>query len=84
MILVFGKKGQIAQELSQYDDIKCFGREVVDFLQPETLKKFIEIKIHSISTIDSDIYTSIVGIPLVTRIVIIIIISRRWTHKDDL
>ncbi|MDB3895684.1 dTDP-4-dehydrorhamnose reductase [Alphaproteobacteria bacterium] len=44
MILVFGEKGQIAQELSQYDDIKCFGREVVDFLQPETLKKFIEIK----------------------------------------
>ena len=34
MILVFGKSGQVAQELALYDDVLCLGRDICDLATP--------------------------------------------------
>ena len=58
MILVFGKTGQVAQELSYFTGVKCLGRDSADLTEPASCAAAIERE-DTRAVINAAAYTSV-------------------------
>ena len=58
MILVFGKSGQVARELSKLDQVKCIGRDIFNLEEPENCAKIIN-RYQPKSVINAAAYTKV-------------------------
>ena len=58
MILVFGKSGQVATELAQFDDVTCLGRDDCDLEIPENCCAAI-LRLNPSAVINAAAYTAV-------------------------
>lgn len=58
MILVFGKTGQVATELRQFEDVVCVGREDADLTDPQACADII-LNLKPMAVINAAAYTAV-------------------------